>query len=64
MLKSKKLILETELPPFAENIKPDPNMIESLVFQESFIWFPGTFITGFLLVCLVRFLFIKDKKAK
>jgi len=64
LLKTKKLALESEISSYAENINPDPAMIENLVFRDSFIWFPGTFIVGFFLLCLVHFLFLKNRKRK
>ena len=59
LLKTKKMALESGATPFSENINPDPAMIENFVFQESFVWFPGIFTVGFLLLCLAHFLFLK-----
>ncbi len=64
LLKTKKLVFESEISHYVENINPDTSMIENLVFRDSFSWFPGTFIVGFFLLCLVHFLFLGNRKRK
>ena len=64
LLKTKKLALESDISPYAEKINLDPAMIENLVFRDSFIWFPGTFIVVFVLLCLVHFFFLRDRKRR
>ncbi len=59
LLKTKKQALESGLSP--ERLKLDPATLENLVFKESFAWFPGTFLVGFVLLYLVYLLFIKKK---
>jgi hypothetical protein len=59
LLKVKKQALVSEGLP--ENTQLSPAMIENLVFKDSFLWFPGTFLLGFCLLCLVYFLFLKKR---
>ena len=59
LLKIKKQTLESGISP--ESFKLDPAMVENLVFKESFAWFPSTFLAGFVVLCLVYFLFIKNR---
>ncbi|MCP4721250.1 MAG: MFS transporter, partial [Desulfobacteraceae bacterium] len=59
LLKIKKQALESGSSP--ESFKLDPAIIENLVFKESFVWFPGTFLAGFVALCLVYFLFIRNR---
>lgn len=62
LLKTKKQILEPQLS--LENPDIGPAMIENLVFKDSFHWFPGTFLVGFALLCLVYWMFIRQKISK
>jgi MFS family permease len=64
LVKTKKRALESEIPSFAEKITPDPVMVDNLAFRETFVWFPGTFIAGFLVLYLVWFLFLKKRKVE
>jgi len=57
LLKAEKQTLESGLA--LDNPGIDPGMIENLVFKESFSWFPATFLVGFVILCLVYFLFLK-----
>ena len=62
LLKTKKQILA---PGFSlENPDIGPAMIETMVFKNSFHWFPGTFLVGFALLCLVYWVFIKHRIPK
>jgi MFS family permease len=62
LLKTKKQILEPQLS--LENPDIGPAMIENLVFKNSFHWFPGTFLVGFALLCLVYWVFIRRQISK
>jgi hypothetical protein len=62
LLKIKKQALESGSLPGTPEL--DPAMIENLVFKNSFSWFPGTFLAGFVLLCLVYLFFIKNKIPK
>jgi len=64
LLKTKKMALESEMSPLSETINPDTAMIENLVFRDTFIWFAGAFIVGFSLLCLVHFLFLRNRNKK
>lgn len=58
LLKTQKQALEAELS--LENMAR-PSLIENLVFKESFVWFPGTFLAGFILLAMVYQIFLKKK---
>jgi MFS family permease len=62
LLKAKKQVLEPKL--FLEKNDIGPAMLDNMVFKESFAWFPGTFLTGFVLLCLVYWFFIKKQISK
>jgi MFS family permease len=62
LLKIKKQALEPEL--FLENRDMGPAMLDNIVFKQSFTWFPGTFLMGFVFLCLVYLFFIKNKIPK
>jgi len=62
LLKTKKQALEPEF--FLENRDMGPAMLDNIVFKESFTWFPGTFLMGFVFLCLVYLFFIKNKIPK
>lgn len=62
LLKTKKQALEPKL--FLEKNDIGPAMLDNMVFKESFTWFPGTFLTGFVLLCLIYLFFIKNKIPK
>ena len=57
LLKVEKQKLESGLT--LENPGIDSGTIENLVFKESFAWFPASFLAGFVILCLVYFLFLK-----
>ena len=59
LLKAQKQALEADFS--LQNPDPGPAMIENLVFTKSFIWFPATFLLGFIFLCLVYLLFLKKK---
>ncbi len=62
LLKTKKQALEPKF--FLENKDIGPAMLENIIFKESFTWFPGTFLVGFVFLCLVYLFFIKNKISK
>lgn len=62
LLKTKKQALGQEF--FLENRDMGPAMLDNIVFKESFTWFPGTFLIGFVFLCLVYLFFIKNKILK
>jgi len=62
LLKTTKQSLEPNF--FSENPDNLPAMLEDLVFKESFSWFPATFLTGFVLLCLIYLFFIKHRISK
>lgn len=62
LLKAKKQALAPEFS--LENPDIGPAMIETMVFKNSFHWFPGTFLVGFVLLCLVYWVFIKQRMPK
>ena len=62
LLKTEKQILS---PGFSlENPGIGPDMIETMVFKNSFHWFPGTFLVGFIFLCLVYWVFLKHRISK
>ncbi|VEN74152.1 conserved membrane hypothetical protein [Candidatus Desulfarcum epimagneticum] len=64
LVKTQKAALESQVPALSEKIALDPVMIENLAFRETFVWFPGAFIAGFLVLYPLCFLFLKKRKAK
>jgi len=47
-----------------ENTKIDPAIMENMVFKKSFVWFPGTFLVGFIFLCLFYRLFLQNHISK
>jgi MFS family permease len=43
------------------NQEMEPSIMENLTFMESFPWFPGTFLAGFVFLCLVYIFFLKNR---
>ncbi len=60
ILKANKQALEAGL--LLDNRPVDPAMVENQVFVESFVWFPGIFAAGFLMLLVFYFLVLKPKK--
>lgn len=58
------LLLKTQKQTLTEGFEaagtnPGTAMVENLVFQESFSWFPWTFLAGFILLALLYSLFLR-----
>ncbi|MBA3012283.1 MAG: MFS transporter [Proteobacteria bacterium] len=62
LLKSKRQALESKF--YLADKQVEPAMIENLTFTESFPWFPGTFLAGFVFLCLVYLFFIRNRISK
>jgi len=62
LLKIEKQALESGFSP--ETTGLNPAMIENLLFKKSFVWFPGTFLVGFIFLCLIYLFFLKSLISK